>query len=237
MKNQYFGDVNDYRKYGLLRALNSVTGLAVGVCWLLTLDDGRRDGDFRRYLEEPRRWRGYDPQLYDQLRTLLSCGVARSVEHARSWELIPGATYYDMLLRDDMPTRRDYFEGAWSSLRSCPIVFFDPDNGIEVPSKRIGAKHSSKYLYWREIEKTYAAGHSLVIYQHFAHVDRDVYTTGLARELTDRLSAPLVDSFRTPHVVFFLVARPEHALAFERAHTNIHDRWGNQIRASAHVLT
>jgi hypothetical protein len=56
LKNQYFGDVNDYRKYGLLRALSSVTGLPVGVCWLLTMDDGRSDGEFRRYLEEPVRF-------------------------------------------------------------------------------------------------------------------------------------------------------------------------------------
>jgi hypothetical protein len=235
LKNQYFGDVNDYRKYGLLRALGSVTGLPVGVCWLLTADDRRSDGEFRRYLEAPGRWRAYDPELYDHLRNLLSPGVSRSVEHAPCWGLIPGATYYDRFLRDDMPSRREYFEGAWDALSSCPIVFFDPDNGIEVPSKRLGSKDSSKYLYWREIEKTYVAGHSMVIYQHFAHVDRQVYTTGLASELSARLNAPLVDSFRTPHVVFFLIARPEHAPAFERAHGTIHEQWGNQIQASAHV--
>jgi hypothetical protein len=123
LKNQYFGDVNDYRKYGLLRALSSVTGLPVGVCWLLTMDDGRSDGEFRRYLEEPMRWRGYDPQLHKQLRALLSPEVARSVEHARTWDLILGATYYEQLLRDDVPSRRDYFEGAWRTLGSCDLVF------------------------------------------------------------------------------------------------------------------
>jgi hypothetical protein len=50
MKDQYFGDVNDYRKYGLLRALSSVTRLPIGVCWLLTGPDSRSDGEFRRYL-------------------------------------------------------------------------------------------------------------------------------------------------------------------------------------------
>jgi hypothetical protein len=139
------------------------------------------------------------------------------------------------LLRDDLSSRREYFEGALDSLSSCPIVFFDPDNGIEVLSIRVGSRDSSKYIYWREIERTYAAGHSMVIYQHFARVDRQVFTAGLAGELSARLNAPRVDSFRTPHVVFFLIARPEHAPAFERAHGTIHERWGNQIQASAHV--
>lgn len=77
------------------------------------------------------------------------------------------------------------------------MLFFDPDNGIEIPSKRLGAKDSSKYVYWQEIEQAYGAGHSLVIYQHFARVAREVYTSSLAEQLAGRLNAPLVDSFRT----------------------------------------
>jgi hypothetical protein len=102
LKNQYFGDINDYRKYGLLRALGFVTGLQVGICWTLTPDEGGSDGEFRRYLEEPSLWRKHDPELYDHLRKLLAPGMGRSVEHARCWELIPGATYYERLLSDDL---------------------------------------------------------------------------------------------------------------------------------------
>ena len=36
MKNQYFGDVNDYRKYGLLRLLGRAGKVKIGVCWMLT---------------------------------------------------------------------------------------------------------------------------------------------------------------------------------------------------------
>jgi hypothetical protein len=81
----------------------------------------------------------------------------------------------------------------------------------------------------------YAAGHSLVIYQHFARVSRQFFTTQLATKLAERLSAPLVDSFSTPHVVFFLVARPEHAERFTRAHDEILQRWPSQIRPEAHL--
>jgi hypothetical protein len=44
MKNQYFGDVNDYRKYGLLRSLTAGGRITTTVCWMLTPDDGRPDG-------------------------------------------------------------------------------------------------------------------------------------------------------------------------------------------------
>jgi hypothetical protein len=37
MKNQHFGDVNDYRRYGLLRTLRGTSCLSID--WLLTKDD------------------------------------------------------------------------------------------------------------------------------------------------------------------------------------------------------
>jgi hypothetical protein len=202
---------------------------------MLTPADSRSDGESRRYLEAPGRWRAYDPELYDKLRRLLVPGESRSVHHARNWELIPGATYYEAVLRDDAGSRRNYFDGAWSELKSCPIIFLDPDNGIEVPSKRLGVKDSSKYIYWGELTQAFERGHSLVVYQHFIRESRDTYVARLAEEFAGRLNAPLVDSFRTAHVVFFLVARPEHVTAVDRAHQQIHAQWSGQILASAHV--
>jgi hypothetical protein len=219
----------------MLRVLTSVAQLPVGVCWLLTPDDGRTDGEFRSYLERPLQWRAYDPPLYDHLSKLLSRTVGRSVANARIWDLIPGASYHEPILADDAASRRRYFEQGLSSLGSCPLLFFDPDNGIEVPSRPCGAKGSAKYVYWQEIEMAYAAGHSLVIYQHFARVSRQFFTAQLAAKLAERLSAPLVDSFSTPHVVFFLVARPEHVARFTQAHDEIQHRWPGQIRPEAHL--
>ena len=66
MKNQYFGDINDYRKYGLLRCFEEAK-LKVGVCWMLTQDVANSDGQETRYLQEPWRWRQYDPELFDFL--------------------------------------------------------------------------------------------------------------------------------------------------------------------------
>ena len=70
MKDKYFGDINDYRKYGLLRALTQPRGFKIGMCWLRTAPDGRQDGEARRYLEQPEQWRHRDPSLYDSMRRL-----------------------------------------------------------------------------------------------------------------------------------------------------------------------
>ena len=53
MKNQYFGDVNDYKKYGLLRYLGRSGRSNLAVCWSLTEDDSRSDGSRVRYLNDP----------------------------------------------------------------------------------------------------------------------------------------------------------------------------------------
>lgn len=61
MKNQYFGDINDYKKYGLLRSIESASSLRLLVAWMLAPDDGSTDGEFVEYLDEPEKWENYDP--------------------------------------------------------------------------------------------------------------------------------------------------------------------------------
>jgi hypothetical protein len=65
LKDQYFGDVNDFRKYGLLRALGVSEDLRLGVCWMLTEGDNRTDGNVLGYLSKPREFRHRDPELFD----------------------------------------------------------------------------------------------------------------------------------------------------------------------------
>lgn len=78
MKNQYVGDVNDYRKYGLIRAIHSASGFRILVAWMLTRDDGRTDGQTTGYLDQPDRWEDSTP----------SC----STPSARPCGRIPGVT-------------------------------------------------------------------------------------------------------------------------------------------------
>src|SRR5262245_54366349 len=126
MKNQYFGDINDYRKYGLLRGLQKETGLRFGVSWMLTEPDLRSDGRRTEYWANPFRWREFDPALFDLLRQCEEHPSLRDVSSAQNWELIDNATYYTGLLEDGEASRRLYFREAWRILASCEVVFFDP---------------------------------------------------------------------------------------------------------------
>ena len=72
VKNQYFGDINDYRKYGILRCILSVTHFRLLVAWMLTPDDGSSDGGFTDYLRKPDIWSHYDPELFYGIKKLLT---------------------------------------------------------------------------------------------------------------------------------------------------------------------
>ena len=133
MKNQYFGDINDYRKYGLLRLLSANGNLRIGVCWMLTVPDSRTDGKFIDYVGKEK-YSVYDSELFDALKTCLSDSRGRCVSFADEWSMIPDAVYYPELLSDDESQRLKYFGEFAEKCRNCDLVFFDPDNGIEIKS-------------------------------------------------------------------------------------------------------
>jgi hypothetical protein len=227
MKHQYFGDVIDYRKYGVLRALAATTGLRLGICWFLTADDQPRHGELRRYLQQPGRWRQFDPDLYERLRRLLVPGTDRSVAHARHWDLVPGATYFEALLGDGPRARDEYFDAAWKAMADSDLVFFDPDRGIEVQSTPIDARGSCQYVYWRELIHAHRTGKSILVYQHYPRIARERFVPFLAQRLEQQLGPPLT-AFRTPHAVLFLVAHARHRAALSAAPTAV-SGWSGQI--------
>jgi hypothetical protein len=236
MKNQYFGDINDYRKYALLRLLTNHGEIKTAVCWMLTPDDGRGDGGFVGYLEDGAKWRHLDAPLFDRLRELVLRQNLRDVRGAETSTILPACRFAPGFLPDDPDGRARYFDAFVDLARGCELVFFDPDNGIEVKSKPYGRKDSSKFLYWREIERLWSGGHSLLIYQHFPHVKRGPYIEGKACELTERTDAPELISFRTSHVVFFLVLQRNRLDYFRQRSEEVEaGEWSREIRVAYHA--
>jgi hypothetical protein len=234
MKNQYFGDINDYRKYGLMRALSGLGEITTAVCWMLTPDDGRTDGSFTDYLLQPDKWRHFDPPLFDHLTELVLHQHLRDVRGVETVAILPYCRFAPGVLPDDAEGRASYFETFAGVTEGCDLIFFDPDNGIEVLSKPYGRKDSSKYLYWHEIEDSFRAGHSLLIYQHFPRVKRDPYIRSKARELAEKTGAEEVLSFRTPRVLFLLAPQEERLQFFRDRSKEVADRWGSEIRPAHH---
>jgi hypothetical protein len=227
MKNQYFGDVNDYRKYGLLRCLWSGGVGNLLVAWMLTPDDGGRDGGFRTYLNDPDRWRKYDPDLFRGLAGLRHAPPSVSLMERSS--LLPRASYYSEVVPDGPMEREPWRESLISAARGFELVFLDPDNGIEVPSRPVGRKGSSKYVMWDEIEGIWAVGCSILIYQHFCREPRQAFAGRRSAELRARTGARFVEGFRTPHVLFLLAAQDRHAKRFVDAISLLSKSWEHQI--------
>jgi hypothetical protein len=231
MKNQYFGDVNDYRKYGLLRGLQAAGFRRLLVAWMLTPDDGGRDGGFRSYLDSPQRWACCDPELYMVLQRLLSEKSRPEVALIETSGLLREASFYSAIVPDGKADRMVWMQGMLKAAQGIDLVFVDPDNGIEIPSRPIGRKGSSKYVTWTELEALWRAGCSLLVYQHFRRELRIHFASRLADEFRSRTGAQLVEAFRTPHVLFLLAVQGRDADLVSGLWTGLMCQWNEQIVA------
>src|SRR6218665_3886341 len=133
MQDRYAGDIGDYLKFALLRALPEGARLAIG--WCLPPDEGHNDdGRHVGYLAQPDRWRQVDPGLFGALGQMVGAG-ARSVAEIEGAALFPRAAFHSTPVPFG-PRRR---EGRLSWIRELhrvaadsDILFLDPDNGIDV---------------------------------------------------------------------------------------------------------
>jgi hypothetical protein len=234
MKNQYFGDINDYKKYSLLRLLSGQGYLETAVCWVLTEDDDRTDGRRINYLERPQRWQRYDPIVYEHLReSVLRKGV-RNVGSIERANILHNCRFYNVLIRDDINLREQYFKKFLKFAEGADLVFFDPDNGLEVRSVPRGRRASSKYIYWDEVRASYEAGHSLMIYQHFPRSPRGPFLRDLVRKFKGFVRASQLFSYCTFHVAFLVIPQPRHEKLFMEHSNMISEAWGEVIKIRIH---
>lgn len=169
MQDRYAGDVGDYVKLGLLRAL--APGRKLGIAWYLYPDEAHNaDGRHIAYLGDPDFWRAFDPELFDALRAIV--GGRRSVE-ALEARAIAGAAFHRTLIVQSPGTgvshhihRAQWFEAASDALRGCDLVFADPDNGLVADDHRAsGLRAHGKRITLSEA-LTLAAGRTAIIYHH-----------------------------------------------------------------------
>ena len=167
MQNRYAGDLGDYAKCGLLRALCK-NDLHLGMVWYLTDDESHNnDGRHRPPLE----LRACDPTMFDAFGII---GDRRSVRQLQMIDAWPKRrTFFDALLsfQSIKPTDRADHRSRWvqkavDASRPCDVVCIDPDNGLEIDSVSRTAKLGPKYAFIDELQPYWQRGQSLVIYQH-----------------------------------------------------------------------
>jgi hypothetical protein len=190
MQNRYVGDVGDFGKYGLLRALclpssDGNRGLSLGVVWYLVPDEGHNaDGKHTSFLNPAHAnvvgYRDCDSFLYDTLAEIVE-GKARHVTSIRNSKIFPAGTVFfeEPLTFDGMPHigpaarearlrhRSEWLQRALEATAGSDVVFVDPDNGLEVKTQR-HTRRGPKHVFFDELVPYLRRGQSLVIYHQMA---------------------------------------------------------------------
>lgn len=197
MQDRYAGDIGDYGKIGLLKALQA-QGLSVGVNWYLTEPlkaERRADGSFKqqdgRY-RIPEACRACDETLADVL-ARISDSIDRSVRAIEQADLITDAAYYHDLLKPGQEARRKWHERSLEALFGADLVFLDPDNGLLVKSVKKAAARSVKYAFYEEVRDHLERGQSVLIYNHRSRKKESVYFHDIFLTLHDFTGVPAED--------------------------------------------
>ena len=228
MKNQYFGDVSDLAKYALLRVLGA-TGLHCCVCWMLTPNDGRTDGRHISYLQHPRRFRHFDSEVFDALAEAVSAG-RRDIAVVSERNLLPNTSFFGDVLLDDAKQRADYFTRLWRVAASNELLFFDPDNGLEVASVRRGRRGSARYLFLDELEDAFSRGHSPIVYQHYPRVARAQFAETIADRIFSTVGTKAI-FLSAARVAFVVVPQEQHRATLELAIDQALPRLGTLVQS------
>lgn len=240
MQDRYFGDVGDFGKYGLLRALCGVKphaeALRLGIIWYLVGDESHNaDGKHIAYLERGD-YRECDPDLFDTMKATLSLG--RAVSQLPSTGLFPAdATYFADRVElahlhhaDRAERRASWFRAALAATQAAELVFCDPDNGIATDAKLLSS-HGDKFVGLTELASLHARGQSVVAYHH---ADRSAVVPVQAQRRADQLrNATTAEEIlclryrRGTTRLFFILPTADHVkLLRSRVQCFLESSWG-----------
>lgn len=208
MRDRYVGDIGDFGKYGLLRALCE-DDLSLGVVWYLVPDEGGDgNGGHVAYLDPTptnvHRFGRCNPPLYDALGEIVRDGT-RNVRSIRERAILPPGTvfYEEPLFFDGMPGigprairarlkhRCRWVQGALEATERCDVVFADSDNSLESGTPR-HHRRGPKFAYYDELAPYLDRGQSLVVYHH---LHRSYPASEQVRERLDQIRERLGENF------------------------------------------
>jgi hypothetical protein len=185
MQDRYAGDVGDFGKFLLLKALFSDSIFCLGVVWYLVPDDDNNDGLHISYVNKSD-YLNCDVEICNKLKKVIMSGQ-RSVKMLERARLLPLDTEYfserldfhftytsqSQLDKNEREKRREtWLNNAISAVSKCNVVFLDPDNGLQIDScKKIHQIKAHKFSYYSEISKLAEDKHSTVIYHHLNRHD------------------------------------------------------------------
>ncbi len=218
MRHKFVGDVGDFGKYGLLRALCG-KDLGLGVVWYFVRD---RMVD---YLKDPeRRFEQCDEELFGVLKNLVD-GCQRKTATIKASGLFPPNTVF---FEDEVPadgrSRKEWLDRALDKTSRCRVVFLDPDNGL-THAEQPTVKHVSL----KEAQRFASEDKTVVIYHHLPRRKHDDEVKAWKRDLRRSLDGVAVHVLRfrpySPRA-YFIIPRPaDAALVDVRIQTFLSGPW------------
>ncbi len=240
MQDRYVGDVGDFSKFGLMRALAGMHDkkkkLRMGVLWYRFPDETHNnDGKHVGYLddrpENRRRFRECDPFMWDTLKEMVHSGN-RNLEAAERSGLFPDETIYHSTELDfyGMPSgkvrslkREAWVKAGLKITAQADLVLSDSDNGLECKSVSSTSLKGPKYAFYDELKPIVNRGQSLVIYHHTSRRGKAVdQIRDRASVLRDQVAGgrkiQALKFHRGSVRAYFIIAQPEHEnLLMERS--------------------
>ena len=214
MQDRYAGDVGDFGKFGLLRALCG-TDFQLGVLWYRNNRDAPgKDGKHVGYLDKAEAYGNCDAPLLELMRKVVV--EKRSIDTIESIGVLPETTEYHSTEFEDTGLRNSWIADGLKKVAGCDLVFADPDNGLEVSSVLPDDPRAVKYAFYADLVPVWKRGQSLIVYQHGNR------NGPVERQIEERLGA-LRKKFCNPPPclvalryrrgtarMFFIVAQPTH---------------------------
>ncbi|MEK6273085.1 MAG: hypothetical protein AABM42_10630 [Actinomycetota bacterium] len=169
--------------------------------------------------------------MFDCLQQLVQA-ADRSIGAVEQAGMLPKARFYSGLVSDTKAERGEYFERLWATTPIGSIIFFDPDNGLEVKSTPKGRRGSSKFLYLDELCTAGEGGRSVVVYQHFGRVERVAYVDTQLNRIHEQLPRHDLFALTGTHIAFLVAATKESSEPLRTASDGLQARWpGLQLLA------
>jgi len=152
MQNKYFGDKHDFYKYLLLNHISKYYSL--GIHWCLVPDEPKKN-DGKKTLSK------VEMEKNNTLYTILN----NSKKDIKNIEIYfrKNVKYFNEK-HEHFYLENIYIKKSIEILKTQEVVFFDPDNGIEVLSTN--NKNKFKYVSYGLLANYWKMEKTLIIYQH-----------------------------------------------------------------------
>ena len=205
MKHQYFGDIIDLFKFDLLESLRKDLLLG-GITYvvMLTENDQRNDGNRRNY----------DKAIAGKENLELLTFVKnyqdvkdRNVTEINKYFATKGILFSCLNEEFKHKERKKYFSEISKSDLNNQLIFFDPDNGLEI------MKSNHKHIKFEELRKCYDEIDDKSIISVIQFKSREKWEeTTLPNKLRKFKDYDFVTCIYGPAIAFFIIAKTEKRL-------------------------